>query len=421
MRSIFTVLFLLIVTINPIFAKKIALLVGVGNIPNNRLHSKEDIVTMKKLLANKFKIISLEDDKANYKNLKSILEEMSKLKKSDTFLFYYSGHGCRAFGSVDEKDSRDEFLMLSGVEYAKDSLTIKSGIMLDDELNYRLSKIKAKKIILFDCCHSQTMYKSISPIGSKFSKNIGVIFKLGYKKNPLYSKYKIKNFIKLSACMDDEQTEDSPNGGIFTLTLKRVLQKSGNISFSKLIREIKNNLHSVAKENGRAGDYVPNMSVKNINPNKIYTKDIFVLPKTSKRDTLEDYLNSHKNRINLSIHGGTDKFAIGDTPIFVSTLKESKNHLYLLEVDNNNYQLLEATTIDKCVKSDNNRRECIFRNSVSSTPFGESKIYLISTKYPLNISTKRGYVKDFQETLKSQLKNTSFKVAKVSVFSVPKL
>jgi len=419
MRNIFTVLFLVIVIINPIFAKKIALLVGVGNIPNNRLHTKEDIANMKKLLTNKFEIISLEDNKANYENLKSKLEEMSKLNKSDTFLFYYSGHGCRAFGSVGERDSKDEFLMLSGVKYANDNITIKSGIMLDDELNYHFSNIKAKKIILFDCCHSQTMYKSISPIGSRFSKNIELIFKLGYKKNPLYSKPKIKDFIKLSACMDYEQTEDSPKGGIFTLTLQKVLKESGNIPFSKLISEIKKSLRSVAREYGRAGDYVPNMSAKNINPNKIYTKDIFALPKTFKKNTLEDYLNSHKNRINLSINGTTDKFAIGDTPIFVSTLKESKNHLYLLEVDNNSYQLLEATTVDRCIKAEG-KRECIFRNSVSSTPFGESKVYLISTRYPLNISTKRGYGKDFKETLKSQLKNSSFEVGRVSMFAVPK-
>jgi len=125
----------LLFIVNLIWAKKVALLIGVGNIPRYELHTKEDIETMSRLIDGKFdKIIFIEDSKATYKNVKSALEELYSLKKSDTLLFYYSGHGCRAFGSVDEKDSKDEFLMLYGVKYKKgDSFTIKSGIMLDDE------------------------------------------------------------------------------------------------------------------------------------------------------------------------------------------------------------------------------------------------------------------------------------------------
>lgn len=411
------IILLLIATINPLLAKEVALLIGVGNIPNYELHTKEDIVTMKKLLGNKFNIISIEDSKATYQNIKATLEGLVTLKKEDTFLFYYSGHGCRAFGSVNEADSKDEFLMLSNVKYGKDNTIIKSGIMLDDELNYYLSKIKAKKIILFDCCHSETIYKSVSKIGSKYSKTFETIYALGYKKNPLFSKSKINNFIKLSACLDYEQSEDSPKGGIFTLTLQKVLKESGNISFSKLIDEIKKNLHPVALAHNRAGDYIPNMHSKTMNPKKVYTKDIFALSKPPKKDTLEDYLNS-KIGLNLLVHGETDKFAIGDMPVFISTVKESKNHLYLIEVDNNHYQTLASTTVDKCIKSDG-MRECVFEDSVSSVPFGESKVYLISTPHPLNIN-KKSYKKDMKERLKSQLKTSKFEVGKVSVFAVPK-
>ena len=416
MRRIIIILFLLGLSVNPIFAKKVALLIGVGNIPENTLHTKEDILTMKSLVRGKFDIISIEDSQATYKNVKSALKKLYTLKKSDTVLFYYSGHGCRAYGSVDEKDSKDEFLMLSGVKYRDDGFTIKSGIMLDDELNYHFSKIKAKKIILFDCCHSATMYKSLSPIGSKYSKTFETIFTLGYKKNPLYFRHKVNNFIKLSACLDSQQSEDSPKGGIFTLTLQKVLKERGNIPFSQLINEIKNSLHPVAEKYGRAGNYVPNMDAKNINPKKTYTKDIFAIKKPRKYNTLEDYLNT-KNALTLSLQTGVNRFSIGDNPIFKSTLKDSKNHLYLLEVDNNNYKTLAHTTVDKCMK-DGEKRVCYFENIISSVPFGESKVYLISTPHPLDINRK-SYGKDFRETLKSQLKHVPFKVGKVSVFAVP--
>jgi hypothetical protein len=159
------------------------------------------------------------------------------------------------------------------------------------------------------------------------------------------------------------------------------------------------------------------MDTKSINPNRFYTKDIFAIPEKVKRaDTLEDFLNS-KGGIELRVHGETNRFSIGDTPIFISTLEDSKNHLYLLEVDNNNYKTLAHTTVDKCVKF-GNKRECHFEDCVSSTPFGESKVYLISTPNPLDINMN-GYKKDFKETLRSQLKHTPFKVGRVSVYSVP--
>jgi len=416
MKKINTLFFLLMVIINPIFAEKVALLIGVGNIPNNTLHTKEDIATMTSLIGQKYdRVIFLEESNATYKNIKSTFEDLYTLKKSDTLFFYYTGHGCRAFGSVDENDSKDEFLMLSDVTFKEDNITIEGGIMLDDELNYHFSKIRAQKIILFDCCHSQSMYKSISPAGTKYSKTFETIFKLGYPKNPLYSKGKNSNYIKLSACLDHQQAEDSPKGGIFTLTLQKVLKEQGNLSFSKLIEEIKNNLHPVALEHGRSGDYIPNINAKTMNPDKFYAKDIFALAEPSKKETLESYLNS-KNNLKLLIHGETDKFPLGDIPILVSTLKDSKNHLYLLEVDNNNYRQLASTTVDQCLKL-GDKRECTFRDTVSSMPFGRFKIYLLSTPYPLKIE-KDSYKKDFRETLRSQLKNVPFEVGKVAIYTV---
>jgi len=80
------------------------------------------------------------------------LNQYHSLGADDAFAFYYSGHGSYTDDeSGDESDGQDETLVLSnGVE---------NRFYLDDNLNRHFNSIGAKKIIVFDSCHSGTAFK----------------------------------------------------------------------------------------------------------------------------------------------------------------------------------------------------------------------------------------------------------------------
>lgn len=77
----------------------------------------------------------------------------NKLVEGDIFAFYFSGHGSNVADQSprDEKDHMDETLVLSN--------GYTNIHFLDDELNYYFSRIKARKLELFDSCHSGTVNK----------------------------------------------------------------------------------------------------------------------------------------------------------------------------------------------------------------------------------------------------------------------
>ena len=68
-------------------------------------------------------------------------------------LFYYSGHGSYTDDrSGDETDGQDETIVLSN--------GIENHFYLDDNLNKHFNSIGARKLIVFDSCHSGTAFKA---------------------------------------------------------------------------------------------------------------------------------------------------------------------------------------------------------------------------------------------------------------------
>ena len=406
----FTKLILVIVAMTllqtPIFAQKVAMLIGVGNIKNNPLNTDLDLETMKSLLGDSYdKIITLKDNQATYNNVKNTLIDFYSLKSTDTLLFYYTGHGSRAYGGFEEKDKKDEFLMLSGYNIKYPNI-ITNRVMIDDEFNYHFSKIKAKKIILYDCCHSQTQNKGLSS-NKRVIKSMETVFKLKQPKNQTYLNAKMSNYIKLSACLDEEEAEDSLSGGIFTLTLKYILEKNSNISFDNLIKEIKNNLVKVANKYDRAGNFTPNLSSDLLSPKNFKTGDAFAIKLDNKSKSLEEFLNSRMGGFEFKIHSNKKEFRLYEDIILTSSHKSDDNYLYMIEVKNEKYKLITQKKLSECTN-----QKCIFRDIISSKPLGRSNIYLISTQKPLHlVGSLRD--KNLVESLKSQLKHQSFKVQKV--------
>ena len=419
------------------FAKKMALLVETAS--GSPINSDMDIVTMKTLLRSEFKIKVIPHQEATSTNIRKTLIQMAKdLKSSDTFLFYYSGHGDR-FSNINKKedDMQDDFLVTKDMTCNHNKI---DNVLIDDELNYRYSQIKARKIIIIDACHSETLYKSIATHkATKRFKSSSLLksyetcnsddgFTRDFSVNSKYTNAKASNLIHLAAALEWQEAEGSPEGGIFTLALQKALKEKGNISFERLIEEIRNNIKPIATRLGADGLFTPNLYENGIDKRTLYTKDIFTIPKREVTDnTLESYLNSQLGGIDFKIYGDEKSFIDGQRIRLKSEVSTTYNHVYLIEMlDKNNYKLLNSKSIDECYSLKNSsQKQCAYTNFIAIAPFGKSKLYLISTKKALNFGSlsKDSIISedffDAPSSLTEQLKQQEFGVGRVKFNVMP--
>ena len=140
---------------------------------------------------------------ATYANVKAALVRAAQ--NADLFIFYYSGHGGAAnTGNKQEADLQDEFLCFWDRE------------MMDDEVWSIISKAKGRVMIIFDCCHSATMYKVPAPITLK-------------RAIPLQATHNVEGSLSLmvwSGCPDDTYSYGDDNGGKLTNTLLKYFNPS---------------------------------------------------------------------------------------------------------------------------------------------------------------------------------------------------
>lgn len=226
-------------------ATKYALIVGVADYKN----SKDDLPGIDKDLTKIYKLLkSWHFDVKVLRGADTLkLDEHLKkyaysLKKDDTFAFYYTGHGSYVEDkNNDEADGRDETLVLSDGKEDKH--------YLDDDLNYRLNAIKAKKLIVFDSCHSGTAHKAGTEgfvSKSMFSDLVPTLFKREKKRDePVYPNNLTGSFVKLSASKDSETSVATKEGSLFTTQLIKLLKKK---KFQK--KSLKNIRQNVSYEIG---------------------------------------------------------------------------------------------------------------------------------------------------------------------------
>lgn len=77
-------------------------------------------------------------------------EQIAKVPADGLFVFTYSGHGGQnswSSSAKNEIDGKDEFLCLN------------DGGLLDDDLWTIFNRCKGRIFVVFDCCHSGTMYR----------------------------------------------------------------------------------------------------------------------------------------------------------------------------------------------------------------------------------------------------------------------
>jgi hypothetical protein len=400
---------------NIVWARYIALLTETAS--GGYINSQKDIVTMKEILGDRYEFIVLNKPEATSVNIRNKLKELAKnLTPSDTFVFFYSGHGDRFHrGDNHEADHHDDFLVTSDIVCSSTDAT---NVLVDDELNYLYSKIRAKKIIIIDACHSSDMQKGVIENSVKRFKGCknGFVTR-GFDIDPSWSKAKNKNFLHFGAAQEKESALGSPDGGRFTLALAKVIKEQGNISFAKLEKEVQRELEPYK--------FHPSISsYSTIDKNQLYTKDIFVVPTTTppKQRSLRAVLESRPNTIEVITQKGLDEYTIG-RDITIKGYPSSIQNIYLIELKGDNDFRLIASKPQCIYDKKMNRNMCQFRKLTVTEPIGVSTIYMIQTSKPLDLGGSKDMVItseffDLKNSLVEQLNGVDFEVGRVKIKTV---
>ena len=225
-------------------AKKQALLIGVsdyGGDPKNDLMGIDlDINKMKQLFKSwgfTPKVLYNEESLKIEDYLKKYAKSLSA---NDSFAFYYSGHGSFvADKNGDEVDDhRDEALVLSD--------GVKNIPYIDDDLNHYLNAIKAKKLIIFDSCHSGTANRGNKSDSIRVKTLPSNLLNAPLSKGFTIAKKIGGDYIVLSASQDSEESLATTGGSLFTNQLYKLL--NSQVSLESIREEATYNIVSYAKQ-----------------------------------------------------------------------------------------------------------------------------------------------------------------------------
>ena len=410
-------LILLILSSSTLWAEKHALMVGVNDVRgSNALFTDIDLQIMKKMLQKAgFKIHTLKGKNASLKKVREKFKSFYKLKRNDTFLFYYTGHGARMKG-VNKNEPIDNFFVMNNAYFTNDN-TIGGGVLTDNEYSMHLHKISAQKVSIVDACHSATIYKSLSK--PKFIKSISSkkganrVFNRGNKIINFQS-FKPENLINISAAQDNQQAENSPIGSIFTVALVDLIKKNPNITFTSLENKLRNQMKPTARYIARkiGNKYPVYAALEGKFTPEIYTapkslkgwrvKDIFVKRREanpSLASVLEPRVPSNPQKtkpLTISTADGKSHYPHGKPIKFNITSKIKKGYLYLFEKKETTYTLLGERALKNC-QDMGKEKYCKFDNIYASKPFGKAVAYVVVTKNPLVVN-KKSIKKNFKIT-----------------------
>lgn len=415
MKRIIMMIFLLNIII---FARTDALVVGVGkykNIKKSLQGISMDIKNIKTILyalnIPRDNIKVLKDKRATLNSVRDAFIDYiksAKNKKNNIFIFYFSGHGIQVEDlDNDEEDGKDEASVLYDFTVNSEGVVSK-GILIDDELYTLLTKIKSKKILIFDKCHSGSSYRGISLgfekiikgnffLSKRFANRINSLPKA---ENPLLAN------VVFSATKDKETAEDTLMGGLFTLSLlegivynkaknsKGVitldsLEKFCNLNILRLAIYIKNNNKGYEELKGAFHPlFRPN---NNLNIVDVFNTKVKL---KQKKYLLEDILDSmvSKRIIEAKLTTPRKNFKLNKTISFILKSKKS-GYINVLIAYRDSYKLFmknrkigvyrEGKIFPDDFLSVNNRVKYL----VTKKPYGLTKVYIILSKKPWDIES----------------------------------
>ena len=250
-------------------ARARALLIGVGDIPNNFLPGVDiDIDNMKKVAAimgfQPADIKVLLDEQATYANVRQALATWVRggvgpdhhvpiyfngplfylavlrqviCQEHHHVLIYFTGHGTRVPDPAPgNAGGADDALVLRDVRRAQiQGRASLRNVLLGHELGAALAAIPSHNVlVLVDACHSGTATRTLTLANRRLGVGSGVKKFFSYPGMPaggtttraLRAPSGAENYAALSAARDDESAGDTEQGGLFTLGVVGAIQSA---------------------------------------------------------------------------------------------------------------------------------------------------------------------------------------------------
>ena len=147
----------------------------------------------------------------------AVSKALSDAVKSNLAIFYFSGHGTHTKATSDktEVDGEDEYICCYDT------------VMADNEIWSIISQSKGRVVLIFDCCHSGTMYRAPSAVTMQ---------KMCAQPR---AQHKVDGPISMlcwSGCPDNTYSWGSKSGGYMTNALRKYFSKS--LTYDKLWKKI---------------------------------------------------------------------------------------------------------------------------------------------------------------------------------------
>lgn len=167
----------------------------------------------------------LKDQKAT---AAAVYSAINKAVESDLAIIYFSGHGgSECSPGSDEADGCDEYICCF------------DQALLDNEIWTLVCHARGRVFLIFDCCHSETMFKSP-----------GMKFNLAQRVFSSARGVKMPSMLCWSGCPDDSYSYGSDQGGEFTSVLLRYAQSSK--SYDDVWKKLSRDTSLAAKQQVRA-------------------------------------------------------------------------------------------------------------------------------------------------------------------------
>jgi metacaspase-1 len=218
-----------------------ALLIGVGDVPNNALPAIDlDIDNMKKVARvmgfapGDIKVLF--DEQATYANVRQALGSWVRdgVGADDRVLIYFSGHGTRVPDpSPANVAGVDDALVLHDVVRARVNgrATLKN-VLIGHEFGAALAAIPSRNVlVLVDACHSGTATRTLTLGNRRLGVGSGYQKFYSYPGMPTGATRALRalpggteNYAALSAARDDEFAVGTEQGGLFTLGVVDAIQ-----------------------------------------------------------------------------------------------------------------------------------------------------------------------------------------------------
>lgn len=179
-----------------------------------------------------YDVTILKNEKATVAAWKKAVE---KAVKKPLAIIFYSGHGGSDKNHVlgngsNEDDGIDEFLCL----YDKP--------LVDDEIWKIISKSEGRVFLIFDCCHSGTMFRTASvSLDEKYTPDFESFNNIDLNKFATARDVDLiaPSILCWSACADDTVARGTSRGGIFTNAMKQLF--SPGETYKSLWTKLANN------------------------------------------------------------------------------------------------------------------------------------------------------------------------------------